>query len=77
MAMAAGVPNVPVSIVGAQRLMPKGGWRIHGGDVTIPCGPAVDTTQYPAERRSELLARIHSLVAAGLPEEQRPLPHSA
>jgi len=73
MAIAAGVPVVPVSIVGAQKLMPKGGWRIHGGDVTIRFGPAVDASEYTPERRSELLARVHSLVAAGLPEDQQPL----
>lgn len=77
MAIAAGVPVVPVSIVGAQRLMPKGGWKIRGGDVTIRFGPAVDASEYTQERRAELLARVHSLVAAGLPEEQRPLPRFA
>jgi 1-acyl-sn-glycerol-3-phosphate acyltransferase len=77
MAIAAGVPIVPVSIAGAQRLMPKGGWRIHGGDVTIRFGPPVDASGYSPERRGELLARVHSLVVAGLPEEQRPGPRSA
>ncbi len=73
MAIAAGVPIVPVSIAGAQKLMPKGGWAIRGGDVTVRFGPAVDASEYSPDRRNELLARVHQLVAAGLPEEQRPL----
>jgi 1-acyl-sn-glycerol-3-phosphate acyltransferase len=73
MAIAAGVPIVPVSIVGAQKLMPKGGWRIQDGDVVIRFGPCVDASGYSPERRSELLARVHELVATGLPEDQKPL----
>jgi len=77
MAIAAGVPVVPVSIVGTQRLMPKSGLKIRGGDVIVRFGPAVDASQYTPERRGELLARVHALVAEGLPEEQRPLPRPA
>ena len=73
MAIAAGVSVVPVSIVGAQKLMPKGGLAIRGGDVTVRFGPAVDASEYSPDRRASLLARVHALVAAGLPEEQRPL----
>ena len=76
MAIAAGVPIVPVSIVGAQRLMQKGSWKIRAGEAVIRFGPAVDASEYTPDRRNELLARVESLVAAGLPEEQRPLSHS-
>jgi 1-acyl-sn-glycerol-3-phosphate acyltransferase len=77
MAIAAGVPIVPVSIAGAQKLMQKGNWKISAGEVVVRFGPAVDASAYTSERRNELLARVESLVAAGLPEEQRPLPRSA
>jgi 1-acyl-sn-glycerol-3-phosphate acyltransferase len=76
MAIAAGVPIVPVSIVGAQRLMQKGSWKIRAGEAVIRFGPAVDASEYTPDRRNELLVRVESLVAAGLPEEQRPLSHS-
>jgi 1-acyl-sn-glycerol-3-phosphate acyltransferase len=76
MAIEAGVPVVPVSIVGAQTLMRKGDWTMQPGEVTIRFGPAVDASKYTMDQRGELLARVEALVAAGLPEDQRPLPPS-
>jgi 1-acyl-sn-glycerol-3-phosphate acyltransferase len=75
-AIRAGVPVVPVSIIGAQSLMRKGEWYMRRGEVTIRFGPAVDASKYTIEQRTELLKRVESLVAAGLPEDQRPLPSS-
>jgi len=77
MAIQAGVPIVPVSIAGAQHLMRKGEWIVRPGDVTIRFGPAVDASQYTMDARAELLARVESLVAAGLPPDQQPLPRAA
>jgi 1-acyl-sn-glycerol-3-phosphate acyltransferase len=71
-AIQAGVPVVPVSIAGAQKLMQKGEWAIRPGNVLVRFGPAVDASQYPITRRAELMARVHDLVAAGLPPEQQP-----
>lgn len=76
MAIQAGVPIVPVSIVGAQKLMRKGEWAIHPGEVIIRFGPAVDTSKYTVATIGELLARVHALVAAGLPTDQQPLPRT-
>ena len=72
-AIQAGAPIVPVSIAGAQHLMRKGERILRPGEVTIRFGPAVDASQYTMERRSELLVRVESLVAAGLPADQQPL----
>ena len=72
-AMQAGVPIVPVSIVGAQLLMHKGEWAVRPGEVLIRFGVPVDVSDYPASRRAELLSRVHDLVAAGLPDEQKPI----
>jgi 1-acyl-sn-glycerol-3-phosphate acyltransferase len=73
MAIEAGVPVVPVSIGATQRIMKKGEWAIHPGEVTVRFGSAVDATEYTMERRAELIARVESLVAAGLPLNQQPL----
>ena len=73
MAIRAGVPVVPVSIVGAQDLLRKGEWSVHPGEVTIRFGPAVDVSSYTVEKRGDLLARVEELVAAGLPDEQKPV----
>jgi len=77
MAIQAGAPVVPVSIAGAQNLMQKGKWTLRPGEVTIRFGPAVDASEYTLEQRGELLARVESLVAAGLPPEQQPAAPSA
>jgi 1-acyl-sn-glycerol-3-phosphate acyltransferase len=72
MAIEAGVPVIPVSIAGTQRLQPKGEWKVRSGDVWVRYGPAVDASSYTMERRAELVARVESLVAAGLPPDQQP-----
>lgn len=74
MAIEAGVPVVPVSIAGAQTLMRKGDWTVHPGEVIVRFGQAVDASAYPMDKRAELLARVEALVAAGLPQDQRPGP---
>jgi 1-acyl-sn-glycerol-3-phosphate acyltransferase len=73
MAIHAGVPVVPVSITGAQNLMRKGDRAIHPGEVVVRFGPLVDASQYTMEHRAELLARVESIVASGLPPDQQPL----
>ncbi len=74
MAIEAGVPIVPVSIAGAQTLMRKGDWTVHPGEVIVRFGQAVDASAYTMDKRAELLARVEALIAAGLPEDQRPAP---
>ncbi len=72
LAINARVPVVPVSIVGAHLLMKKGRSIVHPGEVTIRFGPPVDASAYTLERRSDLMARVEALVAAGLPSDQQP-----
>jgi 1-acyl-sn-glycerol-3-phosphate acyltransferase len=73
MAIEAGVPVVPVSVVGTNRLMRKGEWFIRPGEVIARFGPAVDAADFKIERREALRQRVRTLVAEGLPEDQRPL----
>jgi 1-acyl-sn-glycerol-3-phosphate acyltransferase len=72
-AIRAGVPVVPVSIVGAQDLLRKGEWSVRPGEVSVRFGPAVDVSPYSEDQRADLLARVEELVAEGLPEEQKPI----
>jgi 1-acyl-sn-glycerol-3-phosphate acyltransferase len=73
MAIEAGAMVVPVSLVGTQNLMRKGEWFIRPGEMKVRFGPAVDASEYTLEQRDALRKRVFALVAAGLPEEQRPL----
>jgi 1-acyl-sn-glycerol-3-phosphate acyltransferase len=77
MAIEAGVPVVPVSIAGTYRLLRRGEWIVRPGEVALRFGPAVDASAYTINQRAELLARVESLVAAGLPPDQKPGPQPA
>ena len=63
---------VPVSLAGTQRLMRKGGWTIHPGEVVVRYGQAINAAEYSEDQRDELRQRVQALVAAGLPDEQKP-----
>jgi 1-acyl-sn-glycerol-3-phosphate acyltransferase len=45
---------------------------VRPGQVIIRFGPPVDASAYTLEQRADLLAHVEELVAAGLPEEQKP-----
>jgi 1-acyl-sn-glycerol-3-phosphate acyltransferase len=74
MAIRAGVPIVPTSLIGTQNLMRKGDWSLYPGEVIVRFGPAIESSEYTLERRADLLARVEAAVAEGLPPEQQPLP---
>lgn len=74
MAVGAGVPIVPVSIAGAQKIMRKGSWKVFPGDIMVRFGRPVEGGEYMPENRDQLRERVEALIAAGLPEEQQPLP---
>jgi 1-acyl-sn-glycerol-3-phosphate acyltransferase len=63
---------VPVSLAGTQRLMRKGDWTIHPGEVVVRYGTPVNATEYAEDHRDQLRQRVQGLVAAGLPDEQKP-----
>ena len=62
-AVAAGVPVVPVTIEGSGNLMPKNSWRITPGDITIKFGAPIDSTRFNGDRES-LLQAVRSVVVA-------------
>ena len=73
MAIRAGVPVVPVSLAGTQRLMRKGDWTLHPGEVVVCFGAPVNAGEYSPDQRDVLRKRVQDLVAAGLPEDQKPV----
>ena len=73
MAIQAQVPIVPVSVIGAHKVMRKGDPAVHPGTVTVQFHPPVEVAGYTFERRDELIARVQAIVASGLPEDQQPI----
>jgi 1-acyl-sn-glycerol-3-phosphate acyltransferase len=73
MAIRAAAWVVPVSLAGTPRLMRKGDWTIHPGEVVVRYGPAIKASEYAEDQRDQLRQRVQDLVAAGLPEDQQPL----
>ena len=72
MAIRAGVPVVPISVAGAEKVMSKGRLRIYPGEIRIKFHPPIDASKYGIHNREELVTRVHAAVAAGLPEWQQP-----
>jgi 1-acyl-sn-glycerol-3-phosphate acyltransferase len=73
MAIRAGVPVVPVSLAGTQKLLRKGDWKLYPGEVTVKFGLPLDASQYAMEDRQRLLEETYEAVAANLPPEQQPV----
>lgn len=74
MAISAGVPVVPISVVGAHRIMRKGEFALFPGEILVKFHPPVDARPFSVDEKEELIARVHAVVASGLPEDQKPLP---
>ena len=73
LAIETGVPVVPISVIGTQRLMPRGALLVRPGEVRILVHPPVDPAGYSLPERDLLMERVQAIVASGLPEEQLPL----
>ena len=63
-AMEAGSRIVPVAIRGTRSLLPKGGFSINPGEVTVELLPPVDAA--PDSDRERLMAEVRSRIAAAL-----------
>lgn len=74
LAIRAGVPLVPVSIVGSQLRQRKGEWKIHPGEIIVRFGLPVDSRRYCLAEKQILIDEVHSRVVEGLPPQQQPSP---
>jgi len=72
-AINARVPIVPMVLIGAQKIAPKGSLRISPGEVTVRFGDPIDASIYTIAQRRELADRVHAAMAALLPPDQQPL----
>lgn len=73
-AMRAGVPIVPVTIIGTSRLLPKGSLAPRPGRVDVVIGKPIETRQYNEKQLPELMATtrkvIDTTLQAGWPKNK-------
>ena len=64
LALKAGVPIVPVAIVGSGEIMPRKSLRVHPGHVTLVIDKPIDVTPYTEETLDDLLDRVYGVIAS-------------
>jgi 1-acyl-sn-glycerol-3-phosphate acyltransferase len=69
LAMEAGVPVVPVTIVGSHEAWPKGSFALHPGEVVVYFHPPIDPRQFA--RKQDLLTAVRATIQSALPEACR------
>src|SRR5690349_15928526 len=73
MAIKAAVPIVPMACSGAHRIMEKHSLLIHAGEIVVEFLEPIDASKYSMEERDILNERVRMVMAAALPQDQRPL----
>lgn len=69
LAMEAGVPVVPVTIVGSYEIWPKGRMSMHAGEVVVNFHQPIDPRQFA--NKEGLLAAVRASIHSALPERYR------
>ena len=64
--MDAGSRIVPVALAGTHELMPKGGFRIRSGRVTVKVLEALEASDYAVDQRDRLVSEVRGRIAAAL-----------
>jgi len=65
LALEAGVPILPVTVSGSQRIAPKGSLRIESGVVKTQFGSPIPTKGLDLSQRNDLKARVREAILAG------------
>ncbi len=71
LALATGLPVVPVAVAGAHRIWRKNSWLLHPGELNVKVLPAIDTSSWRLETLDEHIAQVHAALNAALPPEQQ------
>ncbi len=72
MTIRAGVPIVPITVLGSREIMRKGDPRIHPGEIRLIVHPPVPTAGLQEEDRYELAERVRAIIASALPPAAAP-----
>jgi 1-acyl-sn-glycerol-3-phosphate acyltransferase len=76
-AIKAGVPVVPVAIVGLRELLPMGAGHIRSGRVTVRVGDPIPTAGLTLDARADLTTQLHDRIAGMLEGSVEPVIHSS
>ena len=68
LAMASGVPVVPVAIKGTREIMPKGSFTMRKGSIVIQLEKPIETSNYTKQTMPELIERVSGSITAMLEE---------
>ncbi len=72
LALEAGVPIVPITIIGAAEIMPKRSLRINPGEITMIIAAPIAVSDYTDATRPELMARVRGIIIENLAAGREP-----
>jgi 1-acyl-sn-glycerol-3-phosphate acyltransferase len=75
LAIESGAPVVPVTVVGTRAILPRGAFFIRPGIARVIFHPPVDVSQYSADSRKDLAARVRTIIASALSPDEQPRDH--
>ena len=70
LAMASGVPVVPVAIKGTREIMPKGSFTIRKGSIVIQLEKPIETLTYTKQTTPDLIERVSGSITAMLEKQE-------
>jgi 1-acyl-sn-glycerol-3-phosphate acyltransferase len=70
LAMASGVPVVPVAIKGTREIMPKGSFTIRKGSIVIQLEKPIETITYTKQTMPQLIERVSRSITAMLEKRE-------
>ena len=64
-------PIIPVSISGANNVLPKGGWHITPGTITMTIHQPIDTSNLTDDNLGEMVDNVRDIVAQGIKTKRK------
>jgi len=71
LAMKAGVPIVPISIIGSGEIMPTKSMRIRSGKILLVIDKPINTSEYTVDRIDDLIDRVHEVIVRNYEEGKK------
>jgi len=68
LALAAGVPIIPITLAGGIKVLPRTSWRIRSGNIRMVFHEPIDPSQYSVETKEDLIEAVRKAIASSLDE---------